>query len=173
MGSMAGTSPASSIDTTAVCLDSQSGSKFLTYRAGRPMTYAKTSGVGSTVAWAPDGRLIYSLGEPSPNQNDSNLWALPLDSAGHVKGPATRLTHGPGLADLVSVTLDGKRLAFFRRTIEPDVYVTDIEANGSKVSPPRRLTLSEPTSPMPGHQTVSPLFSSPIAMGHTTSSNSG
>ena len=117
--------------------------EILDISSGQTNDLLETSELGSTVAWAPDGRLIYSLGEPSPNQNDSNLWALPLDSAGHVKGPATRLTHGPGLADLVSVTLDGKRLAFFRRTIEPDVYVTDIEANGSKVSPPRRLTLDE------------------------------
>ena len=54
-----------------------------------------------------------------------------------------RLTHGAGLADLVSVTSDGKRLAFFRQTIEPDVYVTDLEANGTKLSPPRRVTLDD------------------------------
>jgi Tol biopolymer transport system component/DNA-binding winged helix-turn-helix (wHTH) protein len=110
---------------------------------GQTSDLLDTPELGSTVAWAPDGRLIYSLAEPSPNQNDSNLWALPLDSAGHVKGSATRLTHGPGLIDLVGVTLDGKRLAFFRRMIEPDVYVTDLEANGTKLSQPRRLTLNE------------------------------
>jgi Tol biopolymer transport system component/DNA-binding winged helix-turn-helix (wHTH) protein len=117
--------------------------EILDISSGHTNDLLETPELGSTVAWAPDGRLIYSLGEPSPNQNDSNLWALPLDSAGHVKGPATRLTHGPGFADLVSVTLDGKRLAFFRRTIEPDVYVTDLEANGTKLSEPRRLTLDE------------------------------
>ena len=32
------------------------------------------------LAWAPDGRLIYSLAEPPPNQSGSNLWAVRLDS---------------------------------------------------------------------------------------------
>src|ERR1700721_1670890 len=29
--------------------------------------------------WAPDGRLIFSLAEPSPSGHDSNLWAVSLD----------------------------------------------------------------------------------------------
>jgi Tol biopolymer transport system component len=111
--------------------------------SGQINEVVETPGLGSTVAWTPGGRLIYSIEEPPPNQNDSNLWALQLDSAGRVRGSATRLTHGTGLADLVSVTSDGKRLAFFRQTIEPDVYLTDLEANGTKLSPPRRLTLDE------------------------------
>jgi Tol biopolymer transport system component/DNA-binding winged helix-turn-helix (wHTH) protein len=111
--------------------------------SGQINEVVETLGLGSTVAWTPGGRLIYSIEEPPPNQSDSNLWALPLDSAGRVRGSAMRLTHGTGLADLVSVTSDGKRLAFFRQTIEPDVYVTDLEANGTKLSSPRRLTLDE------------------------------
>ncbi len=111
--------------------------------SGQINDLVETPGLGSTVAWTQGGRLIYSLEEPPPNQNDSNLWAVQLDSAGRVRGSATRLTRGAGLADLVSVTSDGKRLAFFRQTIEPDVYVTDLEANGARLSPPRRLTLDE------------------------------
>ena len=111
--------------------------------SGQINTVVETPGLGSTVAWTPGGRLIYSIEEPPPNQNDSNLWALQLDSAGRARESATRLTHGAGLADMVSVTSDGKRLAFFRQTIEPDVYVTDLEANGTKLSSPRRLTLDE------------------------------
>ena len=111
--------------------------------SGQSNDLTETPGLGSTVAWTPDSRLIYSIEEPPPNQNDSNLWAVQLDSAGHARGSGTRLTYGTGLADLVSVTSDGKRLAFFRQMIEPDVYVTDLEANGTKLSPPRRLTLDE------------------------------
>ena len=111
--------------------------------SGQISDLTETPGLGSTVAWTPDGRLIYPIEEPPPNQNDSNLWAMQLDSTGVVRGSATRLTHGTGLADLLSVTSDGKRLAFFRQTIEPDVYVTDLEASGTKLSPPRRLTLDE------------------------------
>lgn len=102
-----------------------------------------TPTLGSAVGWAPDGRLIFSLDEPIPNQNDSNLWTLPLDAAGRTQGTATRLTRGPGDAYLIGVTADGRRLAFFRRTVEPDVYVTDLQAGGRRLTPPRRLTLDE------------------------------
>lgn len=102
-----------------------------------------TPTLGSAVAWAPDGRLIFSLDEPIPNQNDSNLWALQVDGAGSTQETAKRLTRGPGVAYLVGVTTDGKRLAFFRRTVEPDVYVTDLQAGGRRLTPPRRLTLDE------------------------------
>jgi Tol biopolymer transport system component/DNA-binding winged helix-turn-helix (wHTH) protein len=102
-----------------------------------------TPTLGSAVGWVPDGRLIFSLYEPIPNQNDSNLWTLQLDGVGRTQGTATRLTRGPGDAYLVGVTADGKRLAFFRRTVEPDVYVTDLRAGGRRLTPPRRLTLDE------------------------------
>ncbi len=101
------------------------------------------SRLGPTIAWTPDGRMIYSLEEAIPNQTDSNLWALRVDGDGRALGSATRLTRGTGEASTLSVTSDGKRLAFFRQAVEPDVYVLDLEANGTKLSVPRRLTLDE------------------------------
>src|SRR5262249_51008078 len=100
-------------------------------------------GLRLTVAWAPDGRLIYSRGETVPNQNDSNLWALRVDRDGRAQDSPTRLTHGTGEASAITITADGKRLAFFRQAVEPDVYVGDLEANGTKLSVLRRLTLDE------------------------------
>lgn len=110
---------------------------------GATHTLLSTLGLGEMIAWAPDGRIIYSLTEAVPNQNDSNLWALSVDGDGNTRGSATRLTHGTGDASLISVTSDGKRLAYFRQAVEPDVYVTDLEANGTRLSPPRRLTFDE------------------------------
>jgi Tol biopolymer transport system component/DNA-binding winged helix-turn-helix (wHTH) protein len=101
------------------------------------------AGQRPTVAWAPDGRLIYSRGEAVPNQNDSNLWALRVDRDGRALGSPFRLTHGTGEASALSITSDGERLAFFRQAVEPDVYVADLEANGTKLSALRRLTLDE------------------------------
>jgi Tol biopolymer transport system component/DNA-binding winged helix-turn-helix (wHTH) protein len=99
------------------------------------------AGLRPTVAWAPDGRLIYSRAETVPNQNDSNLWALRVDRDGRVLASPTRLTHSTGEASAISITTDGKRLAFFRQAVEPDVYVADLEANNTKLSALRRLTL--------------------------------
>lgn len=101
------------------------------------------AGLRPTVAWAPDGRLIYSRAETVPNQNDSNLWAIRVDRDGRVLGNPTRLTHGTGETSAVSITTDGKRLAFFRQAFEPDVYVADLEANGTRLSELQRLTLDE------------------------------
>jgi Tol biopolymer transport system component len=112
-------------------------------KTGETATLLSTAGLRPTIAWTPDGRIIYSLGEAIPNQADSNLWALKVDSDGHASGNATRLTHGTGEASAISVTSDGKRLAFFRQAVEPDVYVGDLEANGTRLTTPRRLTLDE------------------------------
>jgi Tol biopolymer transport system component len=111
--------------------------------SGRQSPLLSMPGLGGTIAWTPDGRLIYSLNEPIPNQNDANLWAVRIDQAGYPQGPGTRLTHGPGFAGLMSLTTDGKRLAYFRRAMEPDVYIADLESNGTKLSEPRRLTFDE------------------------------
>ncbi|MBZ5679642.1 MAG: winged helix-turn-helix domain-containing protein [Acidobacteriia bacterium] len=98
--------------------------------------------LGAALAWAP-GRLIYSLAEPPPNQNDSNLWSAPFDGRAHLSGPAIRLTSESGFAGGVSITADGKRLAFFKQTRQPDVYVTELNPQGTRLSEPRRLTLDE------------------------------
>ncbi len=56
------------------------------------------------------------------------------------------------------MTSDGKRLAFFRHSFEPDVYVLDLEANGTRLGAPQRLTLDErsdyPYSWTPDSKTV-------------------
>ena len=110
---------------------------------GETNTLLSMAGLRPTIAWTPDNRLIYSLGEAVPNQNDSNLWALKVDGEGRAAGNAIRLTHGTGEASAISVTSDGKRLAYFRQAVEPDVYVADLDANGTRLSTPRRLTLDE------------------------------
>jgi len=116
-----------------------------------------SAALGGTIAWTPDQRLIYSLSEPIPNQNDSNLWALPLSPTGQLQGPSVRLTREPGIACFPFVTTDGKRLSYFRRTMEPDVYVADLEG-GTRLSALRRLTLDErsdyPYSWTPDNKTV-------------------
>jgi eukaryotic-like serine/threonine-protein kinase len=95
--------------------------------------------------WAPDGRLIYSLAEPSPNQNDSNLWAISVDAAtGRPKSSPVKLTNWAGFSFANPAgTADGKKLAFLRMSYESDVYVGELEAGGKKLTPPRRLTLDE------------------------------
>jgi len=117
--------------------------EILDLRGGKSTSLFTSPTILSTLAWAPDGRLIYSLFEPSPNQGDANLWELLIDSSSRARGAATRITSANGLAAYPSITADGKRLAYFRETIEPDVYVADVDASGTRITEPKRLTLDE------------------------------
>jgi hypothetical protein len=95
--------------------------------------------------WAPDRRLISSLAEPSPNQNDSNLWEIGVDAqTGKPEGKPARITNWAGFSFAYPTgTADGKRLAFLKLSLESDVYVAEVEAGGRRLTPPRRLTLDE------------------------------
>jgi Tol biopolymer transport system component/DNA-binding winged helix-turn-helix (wHTH) protein len=104
-----------------------------------------SSRLRSALAWTPDGRLIYSLSELPPNsQNDTNLWAIRVDPRGvHTWGPPTRLTSGSDAKMRASISADGKRLIFLREAESPAIYISQIEAAGSHLSPLQRLSLDE------------------------------
>jgi DNA-binding winged helix-turn-helix (wHTH) protein/Tol biopolymer transport system component len=99
---------------------------------------------GAAVGWMPDGRLIYPLPEPRPNQQDTNLWWVRLDSrTARPLGPSTRITTGRGIAVQLSRSDDGKRIALRRHAPQPDIYIADLGRGGKTLSTPRRLTLDE------------------------------
>ncbi len=55
----------------------------------------------------------------------------------------TRLTNWPGFVfSNLSVTADGKRLAFLRSRLQINVYVGELQADGTRLKAPRRLTTS-------------------------------
>jgi len=95
--------------------------------------------------WAPDGRLIFSLAEPSPNENDSNLWEVRIDPrTGRLEDKPARITDWVGFSFASPTgTADGKRLAFLKVNFQSNVYVGELEAGGTRLTPPRRLTLDE------------------------------
>jgi len=95
--------------------------------------------------WAPDNRLLFSLAEPSPNANDSNLWQVKLDSrTGRLHNNPDRITNWVGFSFASPTgTADGKRLAFLKLNYQSNVYVAELEAGGTKLTTPRRLTLDE------------------------------
>jgi DNA-binding winged helix-turn-helix (wHTH) protein/Tol biopolymer transport system component len=100
--------------------------------------------IGADLCWTSDGRLFFVRQEPSPNQNDWNLWYITVNPAtGTRVHPAVRLTNTPGFSSGVSASADGKRLAFFKHLLQPDVYVADLQRAGTRMSQPRRLTLDE------------------------------
>ena len=95
--------------------------------------------------WAPDGRLIFSLPEPSPSGHDSNLWEVSLDPrTGKPENKPARMTNWVGFSFATpTVTADGKRVAFLNWNFQSNVYVAELKAQGAKLTTPRRLTLEE------------------------------
>jgi eukaryotic-like serine/threonine-protein kinase len=94
--------------------------------------------------WLADGRLLYSVDEPPPSQNTSNLWAVGMDSgSGRPSGIPSRITTGDDLVDQPSTTTDGKHLVFNRVKPQLDVYLGEFFANGPRLGTPRRLTLDD------------------------------
>ena len=96
-------------------------------------------------SWSPDGRMIYSLSEPGPLGESCNYWATRIDTrTGHSIEKPKRLTSWAGFCmDNTSTTADGKWLAFRKLSLGGSIYVADIEADGTRISTPKHLTLNE------------------------------
>src|SRR6267154_1810065 len=113
-------------------------------RTGKSSSLLSTDRLQSALAWAGDGRLIYSLSELPPNQNDSNLWAIKVDAHGnHSWSQPIRLTNGPDSKMRASVSADGKHLIFLRWAASPAVYISEVQQSGHRLSPLRPLSLDE------------------------------
>jgi DNA-binding winged helix-turn-helix (wHTH) protein/Tol biopolymer transport system component len=95
--------------------------------------------------WLSDGRMILSLAGPDPDALACNFWELRIDKrTGRPRGEPRRLTNWAGFCmDNMSATVDGKRLAFHRWSDEASVYIADLEAGGTRITTPRRVTLSD------------------------------
>jgi DNA-binding winged helix-turn-helix (wHTH) protein/Tol biopolymer transport system component len=103
------------------------------------------AGLGPGLIWTSDNRLLFSLHEPSPSQDDSNVWSVGIDEAtGRISGPRHRITSAPGYVGDMTVSGDGRRLSLAKYTLQPDVYVAELRGE-LKLSTPRRLTLDDRT----------------------------
>jgi len=97
------------------------------------------------LAWAPGGRIIYTYPESQVRDRDTDLWEIQVNpETGVTAGSPRRLTSWPRslLSDL-TLTADGKRLAFLRSQAQPDVYVGELKQNGTQMAALRRLTLDD------------------------------
>ncbi len=113
-------------------------------KSGRTETVLSATGLGREIVWTSAGRLIYCLQEEKPNQSDANLWWARVDTrTGRPTTSPARITNDREGIQSISITSDGKRIATLRASSQADVYLTDVEAQGKRLSPPRRLTLDE------------------------------
>jgi Tol biopolymer transport system component len=94
--------------------------------------------------WTPDGRILYARLE-NLKEASANIWEVGIDpSTWRTSGDPRRLTNWAGFTLLdLSVTADGKRISFVRKTDQSDVYLGLLEGKGSRLSSHRRLTLDD------------------------------
>src|SRR6201987_5770461 len=86
--------------------------------------------------WARDGRLVFSRAEPSPNDNDSNLWEVKLDlRTGNPEEKPVRITNWVGFSFASPTgTSDGKRLAFLKLNYQSDRKSTRLNSSHQIIS---------------------------------------
>jgi len=92
----------------------------------------------------PDGRLIYNLGELG-SMYTCNLWQIPMDPRlTRFIGKPQRITSLVGICGTpVNATSDSKRLAFGEWRPNTNIYIADLQAGGTRVTPPTRLTTEQ------------------------------
>ena len=90
-------------------------------------------------------RLIYARSEPSPRQNDANLWQIRFEyRTGQIGGTPRRISNWSGFSIFgLTVTTDRKHLTFLKGQTQADVYVADLEPSRLHLSNVRRLTFDE------------------------------
>jgi len=94
--------------------------------------------------WLPDGRLIYSVDETDAIGTTCNYWLTRIDvRTGEVIEKAKRLTNLSGFCmAAISVTADGKRLAFLGWENRMTSYVADLAKDGKHILGLRHFPLS-------------------------------
>jgi hypothetical protein len=95
--------------------------------------------------WLPDGRMIYSLAEPPPNDTSCNYWEAVIDAGtGKSIRKLRRLTAWAGFwVEGMSASADGRRLTQKRSYFQDSVDLAEVDSSGTRISAVRRLTVSE------------------------------
>jgi Tol biopolymer transport system component/DNA-binding winged helix-turn-helix (wHTH) protein len=95
--------------------------------------------------WLPDGRVVYAMREPAPDEHTCNYWQSRIDPrSGEPVGKPRRITNWAGFCvGSTSVSSDSKRLAFGEWRPHNSVYVAELQANGTRITAPIRLTLDD------------------------------
>jgi serine/threonine protein kinase len=119
-------------------------------KGGPPATLLQPSELKKVndIVWLHDGRLVYSLAEAGNNAGNDvvcNYWTVRPDLATgkHLEEPR-RLTNWPSFCvSFGSVTSDDKQLVFMGYSGFFTSQVADLEAGGTRVRDPKRLTLED------------------------------
>jgi Tol biopolymer transport system component/DNA-binding winged helix-turn-helix (wHTH) protein len=94
--------------------------------------------------WMPDGRMIFNFFEGGFTSTTCNLSQVRFGSRGEFVGKPQRITNLPAVCNArFSVTADSKHLVFLESSGHASVYVADLQASGTRIANPSRLTLDD------------------------------
>jgi len=115
---------------------------------GRAGVIVSDPKVSSEFCWARDGRIIYTRLEDAPNEKSSNLWEVKVDPrTGRTRGAPRRLTNWEGfLFDSLGISIDGRRLFFIRLRHQNNVYLGQLEGNGTRLTQSKRFSFEQWTN---------------------------
>jgi serine/threonine protein kinase/Tol biopolymer transport system component len=119
-------------------------SRDLRGRSPTQILRAPSMGLLAGFRWLPGGRIGYSLAKDRSFKTCDH-WQMRVDlsSGKPIERPRPVANWFPGCPSYVSFTADGKHFAFVRGIDQYTIYTSDLEANGTRISPPKPLTLSE------------------------------
>lgn len=98
-----------------------------------------------SLLWLPDGRFVFRLNEPSLRTLTCNLWQVAMDQRlTKFIGKPQRLTNfSESCINPLDSTWDSKQVVTEQWRPHSNVYLADLQASGTRVSNPARLTLDE------------------------------
>ncbi len=95
--------------------------------------------------WLADGRMLFVQPHRTVGSNDWNVWQVRTNlRTGRPVGMPERLTNFSGVTlENLTASADARRVALVRASIQTDVYVGALEAGGTRMKPPRRVTMDQ------------------------------
>jgi eukaryotic-like serine/threonine-protein kinase len=95
--------------------------------------------------WLRDGRVVYAMAQRGANDQTCNYWVTRInEQVGAFASAARPLTDYRGVCiEDTSATADSKKLVFAKRSNEGGVYVADVEADSTRITPPKHLSMTE------------------------------
>jgi WD40-like Beta Propeller Repeat len=103
---------------------------------------------GGDFCLTPNGRIVYSRLEDSPNEKSANLWEAGIDlRTAQVRGAPRRLTNWPAsLFNSLGSSADGGLLFFVRLHYQNSVYVGELQDNATRLVNPKRFSFEQWTN---------------------------
>ncbi len=80
------------------------------------------------LTWLQDGRVLFNLAEPPPNERYQNIWSIEVDpDSGRPHGDRVQITSGTGFSqEDFSSSADGRRFTFLKKREQDTAQIADI-----------------------------------------------